>query len=164
MDSSAVRIFGGASRLMHSTGVSRQQVRFRQGEQNSAWVAQRRGRRRAWSSASRWRQKGPAWAGPSAPAIGPGRNRCSGRICAPLSTVTSVPMGSCPRRSISRPGRVERKPRSLPHDDETCARAWNRPVPDNSARARAWCASANRDAARHTARHRPWPPASARVG
>src|SRR5476651_2229357 len=40
-DNKSTRIFCGESRLMHSTGVSRQQVRFRHGEQNSAWVRTR---------------------------------------------------------------------------------------------------------------------------
>ena len=89
---------------MHSTGVSRQQVRFRQGEQNSACVCIKTcdpdgfvfRQSVAPNNTSTGRPKAPAiWAGPES-----GLNTLWERS----STVTSEPKASLLRRSISRPG------------------------------------------------------------
>ncbi len=107
---------------MHSTGVSRQQVRFRQGEQKSAWVWTR-----TWApeglvlrqsvapkSTSVGRPSAPAiWAGPGIGAedglgaVEDGDERADGELAAQVDEP---------------PGRFERKPRAFADDDELALR------------------------------------------
>lgn len=103
-DSKSVLIFKGVRRLMHSTGVSRQQLRFRQGEQNSACVCTKTCAPDGFVFRQSVAPKSTSTGRPNAPAMCAGPESGLNTLCAPPNTLVSEPIVSFPRRSTNRPG------------------------------------------------------------
>ena len=99
-----MRIFCGASALMHSIWVSRQQVRFKQGEQNNAAVWMKTLAPEGLVLRQSVAPKRTSVGTPSAAAMWAGPESVLRTVRALARTVTSVARLRRPRRSMRRLG------------------------------------------------------------